>query len=321
MNTLPVKALLLIVVLFLLALPIAAAAPPLPPFDWWPVPSPDGTHVAFTRVFTGLGTHMTVEVVDLKTKRVSVIASSQSQLDPTWSPDSKQVAYAAGGVLWVVRADGTGQHRYLAPVKAFAPAWRPNSTQLAYLTTHGSQNTDLWVGGALWARNVIGRPAWSPDGSAVAFQRDDGIYVATGPGAERQVAAIANPGPPAWSHDGRTLAYGVVSVVFTVPADGSAPPTSIGNALGGVGQVSWRSDGARLAVAFAHGVSILRPTPGHGAQGLWIGRASGPGVAYPSRGPGLFVSAAAAGCGGRVGIAELIGGRLRQLTDCGAAGP
>ena len=114
MNTLPVKALLLIVVLFLLALPIAAAAPPLPPFDWWPVPSPDGTHVAFTRVFTGLGTHMTVEVVDLKTKRVSVIASSQSQLDPTWSQDGSQLAYSLGGVLWVSNPTGTAKHRYVA---------------------------------------------------------------------------------------------------------------------------------------------------------------------------------------------------------------
>ena len=79
-------------------------------------------------------------------------------------------------------------------MKAFAPAWRPNSTQLAYLTTHGAQNTDLWVAGALWARNVIGRPAWSPDGSAIAFQRDNGIYVASGPGVETQLASIANPG-------------------------------------------------------------------------------------------------------------------------------
>jgi len=315
-----VRVLLLVGLVCAVTLPAGAAGPP-PPFDWWPVPSPDGTHVAFTRIHDGRAARMQVEILDLATRRLVAAGASQSQLDPTWSPDSKQVAYAAGGVLWVVRADGTGKHRYLAPVKAFAPAWRPNSTQLAYLTTHGSQNTDLWVGGALWARNVIGRPAWSPDGSAVAFQRDDGIYVATGPGAERQVAAIANPGPPAWSHDGRTLAYGVVSVVFTGPADGSASPTVVGNALGGVGQVSWRSDGSRLAVSFDRGVSILRLAPGAAAQGAWIARASGPGVAYQDRSPGLFLSAATAGCGGRVGIAEYTGGRLRQLTDCGAAGP
>ena len=70
------KTLLLVGTLFLLALPVAAAAPPPAPFDWWPVPSPDGTHVAFTRVVTGLGTHMTVEVVNLKSKSVSVISSS-----------------------------------------------------------------------------------------------------------------------------------------------------------------------------------------------------------------------------------------------------
>ena len=59
------KTVVLLGTLLLLALPVSAgSAPPPPTFDWWPVPSPDGTHVAFTHVVTGLGTHMTVEVVN-----------------------------------------------------------------------------------------------------------------------------------------------------------------------------------------------------------------------------------------------------------------
>ena len=187
-----------------LAFAVPAAAAPPAPFDWWPVPSPDGTHIAFTRIVSGKGTRMAVDVLDLRTKKLVTVGTSQSQLVPTWSGDSSQLAFSSGGVLRVSRPDGTGKHRYVAPMKAFAPAWRPNSTQLAYLTTHGSQNTDLWVAGALWARDVIGRPAWSPDGSAIAFQRDDGIYVAAGPGIETRLSSIANPGPPAWSSDGKS---------------------------------------------------------------------------------------------------------------------
>jgi len=308
-------------VLLVFAVPLSAgAAGPPAPFDWWPVSSPDGTHIAFTRIVSGKGTRMSLDVLDVRTNRLVTVGTSVSQLDPTWSGDSSQLAYSNGGVLRVVSPDGTGKHRYLAPMKAFAPAWRPNSMQLAYITTHGSQNTDLWVGGALWARNVIGRPAWSPDGSVIAFQRDDGIYVATGPGVETQLASIANPGPPAWSPDGKTVAYGVTSVVFTVPADGSAAPTAVAQALGGVAGVAWRGDGAGLAAAYLRGVSLVRFSgPGAGGQGTPVPAASGPGVAYLGRSNTVLVSGSVRGCGGRVGIAELVGSKLRQLTGCKAA--
>jgi Tol biopolymer transport system component len=314
-----VKGLLTLGVLLALAVPAAAAPAPAPaPFDWWPVPSPDGMHIALTRVSAGRGTTMTLEVLDLRTRRLTVIGSSRSRLDPAWSHDGSQLAYASGGVLRVSTPVGTARHRYLAPTKAFAPAWRPNSSQLAYLTTHGAQNTDLWVAGKLWARDVIGTPAWSPDGSAIAFQRVGGIYVAAGPSAEKQVASIANPGPPAWSHDGTTIAFSAASVVSTVPADGLAAPKVVGQALGGAGLVSWRFDDARLAVAFDRGVAILRLAgPGTGGQGTWIAGASGPGVAYLAGSNDLLVSGSVKGCGGRVGILVYSGGKLRRLTGCG----
>jgi Tol biopolymer transport system component len=308
-----VKTLLLLGLLTVLSLPVSAASARPAPFDWWPVPSPDGTHVAFTHVLSGRATRMTLEVVDLRTKRVSVIGTSVSQFVPTWSQDGTELAYSSGGVLRISNPTGTAKHRYLAPAKAFAPAWRPNSTQLAYLTTHGSQNTDLWVAGALWARNVIGRPAWSPDGSAVAYQRDNGIDVASGPGVERQVASIANPGPPSWSQDGKTIAYGAGSAVYTVPADGSAPPKRVANALGQAGKPSWRFDGARLAVAYLRGVAILQFA---GSQGTKVAGAAGPDAAYLPGTSTLIVTGSARGCGGRAGIAEVIAGKLHQLTNC-----
>jgi Tol biopolymer transport system component len=308
-----VRTVLLVATLVLLALPVSAAAAPPTPFDWWPVPSPNGAAVAFTHVVTGLGTKMTVEVVNLRTKQVSLIASGRSQLDPTWSQNGTQLAYSLGGVLWVSNPTGTSKHRYLAPKSAFAPAWRPNSTQLAYLTTHGSQNTDLWVAGALWARNVIGRPAWSPDGSAIAYERDNGIYVASGPGVETQVASIANPGPPSWSADGKTIAYGAGKGMYTVPADGSASPKLVAAGLGEVGKPGWRFDGVRLAAAYLRGVAVVTLTGGPVTK---ITGASGPDAAYlPGTGT-LVLTGSAKGCGGRAGIAELISNKLQQLTNC-----
>jgi Tol biopolymer transport system component len=201
-----VRRLLLVAVAFLVAAVPASAttARVLAPMDWWPVWSPDGTHVAFTRVFPN---HMELDVLNLRTHRVTRIGSNAGQLGPTWSSDGSQLAYSSGGILYTVHADGTHKARYFAPQRAFAPAWRPHANVVAYLTTKGAQNTDLWVGNQQWAPNVIGTPAWSPDGATLAFQRDDGIYLATSRESQKRLVKAANPGQPAWSHDGTRVAY------------------------------------------------------------------------------------------------------------------
>jgi hypothetical protein len=290
----------------------------LAPLDWWPVPSPDGTHVAFTRVYPN---HMELDVLDLDTHRTVRVAANAGQLAPSWSSDGKQLAYSAGGLLWVVSADGTRRRRYLAPSAAFTPAWRPGTTQLAYLETHGSQNTDLWTAGRLWARNAIGRPAWSPDGTMLAFQRDDGIYVARGSQDETRLASIANPGAPAWSPDGTRLAYSVGSVVFVVQADGSAPPTGVANALADAGTPAWAPGGALLAVPFRLGVTVVRADGTGPATGTFVRGAGGPGIAYLPGSSALLASGSRAICPGHVAVASFSDRSERVLTgNCVVSG-
>ena len=219
------------------AIPASAARLPiLASQDLWPVFAPDGRHVAFTRV-NGQGRVFTLEVVDTQTGRTIPIGENQGQLSPSWSSDGR-IAYTSGGKLYVAKADGTGKTRYAAPQKASSPAWRPHSAELAYLTTHDAGNLDLWVAGTLWAKGAIGQPAWSPDGSKLAFQRDGAVWVASAPLTVTRVAVTSvQPGSPVWSPDGTRIAYSDGASIYVLDAaTGKATKVADG------GQPEWRDD-------------------------------------------------------------------------------
>ncbi len=163
-------------------------------------------------------------------QRITETAAAES--DPTWSPDSRRLAYVAerGRTSQVMEYDfATQKERALTAATDVdaAPIYSPDGKMLAYL--HGPRQLRVLTLGAAGqpARDVVVyegpldsnggvRAAWSPDSKWLAFGvtdrksfRNAWVVPATG-GEARQVSFLANGNAAdliAWSPDGKYIVF------------------------------------------------------------------------------------------------------------------
>jgi len=234
----------------------------VPGFEHDPAFSPDGNQVAFAlENADGRGIYTTI-VGGEKTLRLT----AGTDYSPTWSPDGRRVAFyrdlGHGTSIYAVPAlGGTEQRLYTGLSSAWTTGlnWSPDGKVLALADSHGGTN-HTWISLLSLADSSTRQltfpsgpeidysPAFSPDGSTVAFVRGSlvgvvsDLYVIPTVGGVAKRLTFDNTwilGSPTWTPDGRDIVFssdrggGLSSLWRVSPTGGPLRPVV------SVGVIAW----------------------------------------------------------------------------------
>lgn len=194
--------------------------------------------------------------VELGTKPVVLLGGIEAQ-QPVWSADCSRIAYiGTNSALWTAKPDGSDRVRVTAGAarnrEATGPTWSPDGTRIAFWRTDWEQEIGGEFAGNIFVAKADGTgetqltdavaidsdPVWSPDGTRIAFARQnldanvgdfdggwgDG-YIVVIDADGRNETELGRGGDsealPSWSFDSEFIAYKSESDYWVMRPDGS----------------------------------------------------------------------------------------------------
>jgi TolB protein len=131
--------------------------------------------------------------------------------DPAWSPAGGAIAFTRDARIYLMRPDGSGK-RSLGP--GDEADWSPSGRRIVFTVEQANGRGDLYVMNADGSnrrrltntRADESRPAWSPGGGKIAFQRGRSVWLMDRDGSNAHRIAW-NAWTPAWSPGGSFLTF------------------------------------------------------------------------------------------------------------------
>lgn len=150
-------------------------------FPGQPAWSPDGCQIAFLSPHPfDNGFYALISIINAdgtgRRELTPPVASNEAvfDLNPTFSPDGKRVAFVRNLTLHIINVDGTGMTDLKNEDLANTPAWSPDGQRIAYsgLGDIRVRNIDgLNPVSVTTTPEFEGYPRWSPDGRQLLFNR------------------------------------------------------------------------------------------------------------------------------------------------------
>jgi Tol biopolymer transport system component len=149
----------------------------------YPAFSPDGSKIVFNSNRTGTSQVYVMNVNGSGQTQLTFDPQPKDQVSD-WSPDGSKIAYLADthgisdvvnpswGDIWVMNADGSGQHPITSGATFYGTAWSPDGSRIATMdmptrtiyTVNATDGSDPRVVHALGLQYV---PGWQPRGTGV----------------------------------------------------------------------------------------------------------------------------------------------------------
>jgi Tol biopolymer transport system component len=244
-----------------------------------PAVSPDGRAIAFTAMGD-------LWVLPLGEQPVQITNDAAVELDPAWSPDSAQLAFASdrGGHmdLWVrdLRTNGNMQLTEERGAVSGA-AWSPDGNHIAYLVDHRILNAVTLQRDTHHftfessTPGELGRPTWSADSSSIAagslfpysdrYREGLNQIVLYSSNANGRFSSVIDPAHsagnrqdtgPVWSPDGFRMAFVTEGSLWIVPVDerggATGPPQAV--ATDQPESPSWEGDSRHIVYQTPRGL-------------------------------------------------------------------
>ena len=218
-----------------------------------PPPQPSGGTLRLVFANGDIG-DSDLRVADVETGAVHTVAGQAcDEAEPAWSPDNTQLVYHADcaesyDIYRVNSAGGASTRLTFTPdLDEREPEYAPDGRQLIYRVNPRKESEtnavgELWVmaadGNNPRSIGLVGRaPAWSPDGTQLAFMSDRtgrwNIYLYNfAAGRTTQLTTCdTNCRWPAWSADGQALVFNTTTkatnteaeALWIIPAAGGSP--------------------------------------------------------------------------------------------------